>query len=118
MRGRLPRDGGTGEFVDAGSALGDVLAVFLCPLRNSLALLAQPRPQVLGLGVGAFAQLIGAGCPLRSWRALLVAGQPEGTWARLDAGPRCRALRRCRPGRRNRSRRRRRSGQGSCGLPW
>jgi len=41
--------------------------VFLCPLGVvALALLAQPRPQVLGLGVGAFAQLVGVGCPLRS----------------------------------------------------
>jgi len=31
------------------------------------------------------------GCPLRAWRALPGAGQPEGTWARLGAGPRCRA---------------------------
>ncbi len=75
--GNVPRGGG-GEFVDAGSALGDALAV-----------LAQPRPQVLGLGVGATPRPVGVGCPLLSWRALLVAGQPEGTWARLDAGPQC-----------------------------
>ncbi len=55
-----------------------MLAMFVCPLDVALALLAQPRPQVLGLGVGAPAQLIGAGFPLRPWRALLVAGEPEG----------------------------------------
>jgi len=38
----------------------------LCPLGVALALLAQRCPQVLGLGVGAFAQLVGIGCPLRS----------------------------------------------------
>ncbi len=42
------------------------------PLGIALALLAQPRPQVLDLGVGALAQLVGVGCPLRSSRALLV----------------------------------------------
>jgi len=52
-------------FVDAGSALGNGLAVFRCPHRNRLALLAQPRPQVLGLGVGTLAHLVGGGGPLR-----------------------------------------------------
>jgi len=52
-------------FVSAGSALGDGLGVFLCPLGVAFSLLAQPRPQVLGLGVGALPRPVGVGCPLR-----------------------------------------------------
>jgi len=89
--GDLPRGCSGGEFVDAGPALGDVLAVFLCPLGVALALLAQPRPQVLGLGVGAIAQLVAVGCPRAVMAGSAGSGKPEGTWARLDAGPRCRA---------------------------
>ncbi len=63
---------GGGESSTRAPELGSALAVLLCPLSITLALLAQPRPQVLGLGVGAFAQLVAVGCPLRSWRALLV----------------------------------------------
>jgi len=61
----LPRGGG-GEFVDAGSEHGSALTVLLRPLSAALALLAQARPQALGLGVGAFAQLVGVVYPLRS----------------------------------------------------
>jgi len=38
-----------GEFVNASSALGEALAMFLCPLGVALALLVPLRPQVLGL---------------------------------------------------------------------
>jgi len=52
-------------FVSADSALGNELGVFLCPLGVAFSLLAQPRPQVLGLGVGALPRPVGVGCPLR-----------------------------------------------------
>ncbi len=88
----LPRGGGAGgEFVAAGSALGEALAMFLCPLGVALALLVQPRPQVLGLGGGASAQQVGVRLPAAVLAGSAGAGQPKGTWARLDAGPRCRA---------------------------
>jgi len=45
-------------------------------LGVALALLAQPLPQVLGLGVGAFAQLVGVGCPLWSWLAVSTRSGP------------------------------------------
>ncbi len=55
-----------GELVHADSAPGSALAVFLCPLGVALEILAQPRPQVLSLGVRASAQLVGVGYPPRS----------------------------------------------------
>jgi len=64
--------------------------VFRCPLGVALALLAQPRPQVLGLGVGAFAQLVGVRLPAAVMAALLLQGQPEGLGP-LGAVPRRRA---------------------------
>ncbi len=87
------------------------------PLGIALALLAQPRPQVLGLGVGALAQQIGDGCPLRSSRALLVQVGPEGPGPGSPPGPGA-GLRRCRPGRQGCLWCRRCTARGSCGLPW
>jgi hypothetical protein len=115
--GDLPRGGGGGEVVDAGSALGDALGVFLCPLSVALALLAQPRPQVLGLSVGPLARLVGGGCPLRPWRALLVQVSRRAPRPGSAPGPGA-ELRRCRPSRRERSWCRRCSVRGSCGRPW
>ncbi len=80
--GGLPRGGGAGgEFVAASSALGEALAMFLIPLGVALALLAQPRPQVLGLGVGAFAQLVGVRLPAAVMAGSADAGKSQGTWA-------------------------------------
>jgi len=84
----LPRGGGGGGgFVTASSALGEALAVFLCPLGVALALLAQPRPQVLGLGGGASAQQVGVRLPAAVLAGSAGAGKSEGTWAPLNAGP-------------------------------
>ncbi len=109
--GGLPRSGGGGgELVDAGLELGSALAVRLvCSCARS----ASPSRRS---GVGAFAQLVGVGCPLRSWRPSWCrsAGGP-GPGSTPGPGP---GFRQCRPGRRERSRCRRCSGQGSCGRPW
>jgi len=43
-----------------------MLAVFLCPLGVALEMFAQPRPQILGLCVLAFARLVGVGYPPRT----------------------------------------------------
>ena len=65
--------------------------MFLCPLGVALALLAQPRPQVLDLRGGTFAQLVAVGCPLQSWRALLMQVSRRATGPGLAPRPRCRA---------------------------
>jgi len=88
--GDAPRGcGAGGEFVTRAQSSAK-RSRLLCPLGVALALLGAAAPAGPRSGVGAFARLVGVGCPLRSWRALLGAGQPEGLGP-ARRPPQCRA---------------------------